>query len=101
MSTETHNGQAEHDASEHNDSTPSTPAPIANLTVAADAARAERAQRVARIDQLVADRERINALIAMERAEVERCDAVLAWSTKTVKPRGKPKAAQVAKGKGR
>jgi hypothetical protein len=101
MSTETHNGQGEHDTSEHDGSTHDTAAPIANLSVAADAARAERAQRVARIDQLVAERERINTAIANERAEVERCDSLIAWATKTVRPRGKPKAAQPASNKRR
>jgi hypothetical protein len=94
MSTETHNGQGEHDTSKHDESTPDTPAPMANLSVVANAARAERAQRVARIDQLVADRERINGAIAVERAEVERCDSLIGWAEKTVRPRGKPKAPQ-------
>ena len=101
MSTETHNGQAEHDTSEHDAGTPDTAAPIANLSVIAQAARAERAQHVARIDQFVAERERINAAIAGERAEVERCDSLLAWAEKTVRPRGKPKAPQPASSKRR
>jgi hypothetical protein len=95
MSTETHNGQAEHNASEHDGATPDTPAPMAHGAVVAQAAHAEVAMHNARIDQLRADRDRINAAIAVERAEVERWEAIIGWQTKTVKPRGKAKSPAV------
>jgi uncharacterized coiled-coil DUF342 family protein len=63
--------------------------------VVAQAARAEVAKHNARIDQLKADRDRINAQIANERAEVERWEAIIGWQEKTVRPRGKPKAPAV------
>lgn len=96
MSTETQNGHVEHDAQEHTGPTSDTPTPMANLSVIAQAAHAERTQHLARIDQLTADRERINAAIAVERAEVERCDAILGWQSKSMQPRGKRKATQTA-----
>lgn len=101
MSTDTQNGQAEHDASEHEPMTPIPDALMPDLGAVAMAVKVERARHTARIDQLTAERARINATIAVERAEVERCDSLLAWATKTVKPRGKPKTVQPAPNKRR
>jgi uncharacterized coiled-coil DUF342 family protein len=92
----THNGQAEHATSEHDDSTSDTPAHVDRRAIIVRESESERVTLVAQRDQINSQIKALQARKAQITAEVERCDSLIEWATKTVKPRGKPKAPQSA-----
>lgn len=92
--TDTHTDNGVHDVHDDHGSTFDTSAQHDELDDIARAAKAKRARHMARIDQLNADRDRITDAIKAERAQVEKCDAILGWQAKDVQPRGKRRSAQ-------
>jgi uncharacterized coiled-coil DUF342 family protein len=96
MSTETHNGQAEHDTPEHDAVTPDATAQHNRLAAVVREAEDERATLVAQRDQINAQIKALQKQKAKVGAEVERCDSLITWATKTVKPRGQRSAAPPA-----
>lgn len=94
--SDTHTDNGAHDVREHHDNGVGMDARTDELDVIAQAARAKRARHMARIDQLNAERDRISDAIKVERAQVEKCDAILGWEAKDVKPRGGKRPVQPA-----
>ena len=96
--TFTENGT--HDAHDHDGGTFDTAGALDNMDAVERAARAEVTKRQANVDRLLAERAKLDDVLAVERAHIARCNRILGIAEADVKPRRKATAKQpTAKGK--